>query len=269
MKEDTLQELPIKIGFDNERRLGIEYFLNKCSIKYQNNDIKHMKFNVDDRAMHNIKEYSMCYNKKYPEFKETCGVCFAFCHWYTAKIYSFEETVKEIINEANKEPSIHKVGWFGNIYTPDKSVVEHNTRPLLKKIGDENPHLFDIQQIYSSNESNFISLPNLTKYKFLIDIGGNGYSGRVKFLLFTKRPLLLVDRNYVEYFYDDLIPFKHYIPVKMDLSNLLEMVEWTQNNYTKSLEIAMNAFEFAIKNFTLDKLLDRVYYVYNNINNMK
>jgi len=94
---------------------------------------------------------------------------------------------------------------------------------------------------------------------------GNGYLGRLKYLLFSKRLILLVDRNYIEYFHNELIPYKHYITVKMDLSDLLEKVKWCKNNYEKSLEIANNTFEFAINNFTIDKILERIYYIHNNI----
>ena len=51
----------------------------------------------------------------------------------------------------------------------------------------------------------------------------------------------------------------------MDLSDLLEQVEWIKNNYEKCLEIANNAYDYAINNFTEDKLLERVYYVYQNV----
>jgi len=117
----------------------------------------------------------------------------------------------------------------------------------------------------NNNNPNYLSLPDLMKYKYLIDIGGNGYSGRLKFLLFSKRPLLIVDRNYIEYFHDDLVPYLHYIPVKMDLSDLDEQVNWMISNPEKSLEIANNAFEYAMNNFNLDNLIDRVYHVYKNL----
>ena len=113
--------------------------------------------------------------------------------------------------------------------------------------------------------NNYISLPDLTKYKYLLDIGGNGYSGRLKYLLYSKRPILLIDRNYVEYFHDDLKPYEHYIPVKMDLSDLLDQVEWMKQNPDKCKEIAQNAYNFAIENFTKEKLIDRIYEVYKNL----
>jgi hypothetical protein len=257
-----------------ERELGIIYFLNKCAIKYNDENIKKMRFNTHDRGNENKnnKEYSMCYNSEISELEKYCGIDWVFYHWPSASINSFEQTKNEIILKSQQEPTIDKIGWYGNIYSPLPDVIEYKTRPLLKEISNQYPKLFDIINIMPNNWSinnsipNYLSLPDLINYKYLIDIGGNGYSGRLKFLLFSKRPLLIVDRKYIEYFQNDLIPYIHYIPVKMDLSDLLEQVNWMKNNYEKSLEIAKNAFEFAVNNFTEDKLLDRVYYVYNNIN---
>lgn len=256
-----------------ERENALMYFFNRCSEIYSDENIKYINFNCHDRGNEdeNHKQYSMCYNKNNPNLKKYCGPDCFFYNWPSASIYSFEDTKNQIILESNKEPTIEKVGWFGNIYSPLQDVIEYHTRPLLKKIGDVNPDLFDVfhispkNGIIDNNIPNYSSLPELIKYKYLIDIGGNGWSGRLKWLLFSKRPLLLVDRNYIEYFYNDLIPYKHYIPVKMDLSDLLEKVDWMKKNPEKSLEIANNAFEFAINNFTTDKLLERVYYVYNNV----
>jgi hypothetical protein len=256
-----------------EREIGLFNFFYKCAEKYGDEGIKHIRFNCGDRGNENeySKEYSMCYNKNNPNLKKYCGPDWVFHHWPSASINSFNDTAKQIILESFKEPKIEKVGWFGNLYSPHQSVIEFHTRPLLKKIADEHPELFDIVHIppsngiIDSNIPNYLSLADLIKYKYLIDIGGNGYSGRLKYLLFSKRPLLLVDRNYIEYFNDDLIPYTHYIPVKMDLSDLLEQVNWMINNPEKSLEIANNAFVYAVKNFTIDKILERVYYVYNNL----
>jgi len=257
-----------------DREIALINLFKKCSEKYNDENIKNIAFNYQDRGDNNNngKTYVMCYNKNNPEFKKLCGPCFSFFNWTEACINSFEDTKNEIIKMSNNEPLINKVGWIGNINSADDTVPEYYTRPLLKKIADENNDLFDIfhNHLFYNPNTQYLSIIDLVKkYKYLIDIGGNGYSGRLKYLLFSKRPLLIVDRNYIEYFHNDLIPYKHYIPVKMDLSDLLEQVEWMQNNYEKSLEIANNAFEFAINNFTTDKLLERIYYVYNNIKQYK
>ena len=260
-----------------EREIALQQLLNMCSIKYSNENIKNINYYPcdNDRANENENQkfYSVCYNKHNKNLKKYCGPDFFFYNWPSANINSFEETKNQIILESRKKPTIDKVGWYGNIYSPLNNVIEYHTRPLLKKIGDENCELYDIKHVLpqnnvlNNNNLNYISLPELIKYKYLIDIGGNGWSGRLKWLLFSKRPLLLVDRNYIDYFYEDLIPYTHYIPVNMDLSNLLEQTNWMINNYEKSLQIANNAFEFAINNFTTDKILEKIYEVYNTINN--
>jgi hypothetical protein len=258
-----------------EREHGIKFYLHKCAVKYDNPAILDIPFECGDRGnvdKNNIK-YVMCYDKNDPLLEPYCGVDWCFCHWPSASIHSFEETKQQIITESSKEPTIDKVGWYGNIFSPLDDVPEYHTRPLLKRIGDENPDIFDIvhilpqQSIIDNKIPNYLSLPDLIRYKYLIDIGGNGYSGRLKWLLFSGRPLIIVDRVYVEYFHKDLIPYKHYIPVNMDLSDLLEKVEWMKNNNEQCLIMAKNAFEFATSNFTEEKLIERAYYAYNNVSN--
>jgi hypothetical protein len=257
----------------NERESAILFFLNTCANKYNNEKIKHIEFNYDDKGNENEnrKQYSMCYNKNKPILKKYCGPDFSSHHWPSANISSFEETKKLIIIASKTDPTINKVGWFGNIHSPGTDVIEHHTRPLLKKIGDENPDLFDIFHINPINGiiddkvTNYKSFETLTKYKYLIDIGGNGYSGRLKYLLFSQRPVLIVDRVYIEYFYEDLIPFVHFIPVKEDLSDLIVQVNWMKNNPEKSLDIANNAFEFAINTFSINKFIEKTFDVFQNV----
>ena len=257
----------------DDRTIGYTYLINKCIEKYGNQNIKNIRFNINDRGNENkdYAEYSMCYNKNKPELEKYCGPDFNFYAWSQASIHSFEDTKNAIIEMANKPPTVNKVGWYGNIYSPLPDVIEYKTRPLLHEYGFQYPDLLDIfhvspnNGIIDNNVTNYITLPELMKYRYLIDIGGNGWSGRLKFLLFSKRPLLIVDRVYIDYFHKDLIPYHHYIPVKTDLSDLLEQIDWIKQNEEKSLEIANNAFNYAVDNFTIDRLIERVYYVYGNI----
>jgi len=103
------------------------------------------------------------------------------------------------------------------------------------------------------NSTKYISTPDLVKkYKILIDIEGIGYSGRLKFLLWSHRPVLLVDRPHKEYFFEHLKEWDHYIPVKRDLSDLLEKTKWCMDNYNKALLIAENAYNFSKQYLTRD-----------------
>lgn len=215
----------------------------------------------------------MTYDKRKPELKKYCGPDWTFYMWPCSDVELFEKTKNELIEYGNIPPTINRIGWYGNIYSPLPNVVEYKTRPLLKEIGDKRPDIFHIIHVEPTRNikknKNYISMKEMTKYKYLIDIGGNGYSGRLKYLMFMKRPILLVDRYYVEYFQDDLKPYVHYIPVKMDLSDLFIQVRWMINNQEECKKIAINAFEYANQHFTEDKLIQRVYEVYENIKSEK
>lgn len=265
--------------FRNERSIAISSFLHDSSIRYNKDDIVMIPFNTSDRGVSDptrsppLFEYSMCYNKNYPELARFCIPDCFFHNWSSANIHSFESIKVQIIEASDHLPIIHKVGWVGNIHSPLPDVIEYTTRPLLKQIGDTYSQWFDIIHV-SPNEKGiigetnpgYLSLVDLIKtYSFLIDIGGNGWSGRLKFLLFSKRPLLLVDRVYIEYFYTYLIPYVHYIPVKSDLSDLMDQTKWLYDHPEKAAEMARNAFDFAVENFVMDKFTARVYYAYSNI----
>ena len=250
-----------------ERHQSIVHFLSECAKKYEDESIKCITFDCSDRGNEdeNRREYSMCYNKQKPILKEYCGIDWTFHHWPSAGIQSFEALTKKIMELSDTLPTIDKVGWRGNIHSALNDVVEHETRPLLKQIGDKHPELFDIVHVHPRNGTigkhlaEYMPIEGLLAYRYLIDIGGNGYSGRLKYLLFSKRPILLVDRDYVEYFHDLLIPYVHFIPVEKNLEDLLEKVQWMIEHGNECAQIALNAYNFAVTNFTSEKLLERVH----------
>jgi hypothetical protein len=50
----------------------------------------------------------------------------------------------------------------------------------------------------------------------------------------------------IQFFYDELIPWKHYIPVQADLSDVMEKIQWAKSHDLEAKEIAQNAREFAL-----------------------
>ena len=262
----------------DQREFAMRWFLKECALKYNDPSINLTPFETDDRGNKNgsILKYAMCYDRRNPALEKFAGPDSYFYHCPPVNIRSFEETRDQIIAAGDMAPTINKVGWFGNIYSPIFSdVPEHKTRPLMKKIGDENSELFDIIQVdpkdgqLNENIKTYLTLPEQMRYRFLIDIGGNSWSCRLKLLLFSKRPLLLVDRYYIDYYHNDLKPYVHYVPVNMDLSDLVEKTRWMMEHYEECLGMAQAAFDYAVTNFTKDKLLERVHYVATNIKNEK
>lgn len=257
-----------------DRVQAVESMIHECYRKYKHEALLSMPFNVEDRGS-NVPghSYSMAYDKRRSkELREFCGPDWSFHSWKSCNIQSFWKTVDDIIEASKSEPTIDKVGWYGNIYSPLPDVQEAHTRPLLYEIGQRIPAFFDIvhilhnQGVIDARIKEYISLPELVKrYKYVIDIGGNGFSGRLKYLLYSRRPILLVDRNYVDFFYEDLIPYTHFVPVKEDLSDIMKQTMWMRSNPEKCQEIAENAYQYAKENFTQDRLMERIYHVGRNL----
>jgi hypothetical protein len=68
------------------------------------------------------------------------------------------------------------------------------------------------------------------KYAGVLDVDGNAWSSRFAQLLCMNSVVLKVEPTYVDYFWFELEPWKHYVPVKADLSDLVEQAEWVTAN---------------------------------------
>ena len=229
--------------------------IQKADEKYNWNDFEEIKIYTEDYDnSSNSKDYTYSKQNNYsylvPDFN--------FHSWPQVGINDYEILVEEIDNAGLHNHELNKVGWIGNVNTNFR-------RKYLLEIGNNYKDLFDIIDMnwISSdnvrfNSTKYISIPELVKkYSFLIDIEGNGYSGRLKYLLWSHRPLLLVDRPHKEFFFEFLKEWEHYIPVKRDLSDLIEKTNWCLDNYDKALIIAENAFQFSKLHLTRDAVYDK------------
>jgi len=187
---------------------------------------------------------------------------FNFDHWRQVKLLNYEKATKELneIDLDNYEEL--KVGWIGSCRT---SRIRHKAFIMSGRFPDR----FDIKDsgsweknkkkktdVLEAKNKNFMSIKELAeKYAILIDIEGFGYSGRLKYLFHTGRPVLLVDRPYKEFFFDELTPYVHYIPVDRRLSNLMRQTDWVIRNYDRAKKIGLNGRYFAQEYLTRDNAL--------------
>ena len=177
--------------------------IQKADEKYNWKDFNEIIIHTGDYDNNN-NDYTYSkkdnYNNLVPDFN--------FHSWPQVGINDYEKLVEEIDTAGLNNYEINKVGWIGNKET-------NIMRKKLLEIGDQNKELFDIFDMNWINSGNtflnsskYISTPELVKkYSILIDIEGNGYSGRVKHLLWSHRPLLLVDRPHKEFFFEFLKEF--------------------------------------------------------------
>ncbi|XP_028034188.1 protein O-glucosyltransferase 2-like [Bombyx mandarina] len=90
-----------------------------------------------------------------------------------------------------------------------------------------------------------ISFFKFFDYKYLINVDGTVAAYRFPYLLAGGGLVLKQDSEYYEHFYQQLREWEHYVPVKNDLGDLVEKVQWALSNDDKAHQIARNARQFA------------------------
>lgn len=230
------------------------------------------RFNVRDRGTRGDvaagrSEYSMCYRRDIPELRDFCGPDWTFVHWPSAGVAAFERTRDDIVEASRTEPQKPGIaGWIGHVHLRewgqcDEDVNERETRPKLLALSKgELAGKLEVTHVSAKDPPSLrVPMPQLVRtYGILVDIGGIGYSGRLKYLLFSGRPLLLVDRAYVEYFHEDLKPYVHFVPVRADLQDLGERIDWVRAHPEEAAAIAQRASDFARTRFAYASVLKRV-----------
>ena len=89
----------------------------------------------------------------------------------------------------------------------------------------------------------------IAAFKYHIDLGGGGgttWTGTTDKL---KMPGLLFHHETAakDYIHDDIQPWVHYVPVKSDLSDVMEKLEWAESHQVEAKEIAENASQLMEK----------------------
>ena len=95
-----------------------------------------------------------------------------------------------------------------------------------------------------------------SNYKYIINIDGYVSAFRLSLELNMGSVILLVDSKWKMWFSSFLVPNLHYIPIKADLSDLIEKIKWCQNNDEKCKKISENARKFYNTYLRKDGILD-------------
>lgn len=253
-KNGTLELKELSKGWETRNKCVLE-LIKLCDEKYNLPDFEEITIHTGDGPQHYAK-FSCTVNITKKNKNWDCFPDFCFINWPVVHVDDYENTCNEMDTEINLEKYDElKVGWIGNVFKYSKP------RNELYNLGKQYPHLLDIKQIdtrtYGINANmklkncykdkhNFMSFVEMAnKYAFLLDIQGGGYSGRLKFLLHTGRPVFIVDRVCQEFFFEYLEEYKHYIPVKFGCVDLIEKVNWAINNFEKAKQIGLNGKKFA------------------------
>jgi hypothetical protein len=92
----------------------------------------------------------------------------------------------------------------------------------------------------------YIPLESYGKYKFFIQIDGNGNSWELIRKLRLGSCMILVDSPWILWHSPQIRPWEHYVPVSENLNDLRDVVDWCLLNDGRAEEIARRGREFAL-----------------------
>ncbi|KOC67192.1 KDEL motif-containing protein 1 [Habropoda laboriosa] len=148
------------------------------------------------------------------------------------------------------EEKIEKVFWRGRDSCRERLDLIDISRkyPDLFNVSITNFFFFENETDKYGPGQSHISFFNFFKYKYQLNIDGSVAAYRFPYLLAGDAMVLKQESKYYEFFYNDLVPGKHYVPVKNDLSDLVEKIIWAKENDKEALQIAKSARQFARDN---------------------
>ncbi len=85
-------------------------------------------------------------------------------------------------------------------------------------------------------------------------VDGNSLADRLPVQLASNSVIVKQDSPHIEFWYDDLVPWRHYIPVKRDLSDLEETLVAVLSNDTLMQEVVDAANEYVLRYLTPDRV---------------
>ena len=74
----------------------------------------------------------------------------------------------------------------------------------------------------------FVYVALIFQYKYQVNVDGTVAAYRYPYLMLGDSLVLKQDSPYYEHFYMALKAWKHYVPIKRNLADLLEKVKWAK-----------------------------------------
>ena len=157
------------------------------------------------------------------------------------------------------------------------STIDSNQRLKAAQLGYEYPKILDVgitswkermkkykgeeMKIIDKNKFHFDVVQPLTRqqqseYKYILHIPGYVGAFRLASEFRMHSVILIVNSEHKLWFTHLLVPYEHFIPVKNDLSDLLDITKWCIKNDKKCKKIAENSYHFYQKYLTKNGLFD-------------
>jgi Glycosyl transferase family 90 len=183
-------------------------------------------------------------------------------------------TYETIVKINKKTVSYYKMKWFQHVIYPwwnryrqavwrgsptGPTNVTENVRWKLCELSMQYPHLLDAKfvgnetiwpQLRQAKNRGMVVAPDrrmavrdYQRYRAVIDVDGNSWSARFGGLLCYTAVVFKVQPSDVDYFYPELRPYVHYVPVRADLGDLIAKIHryLVGDNGAEAIRIVNNA----------------------------
>lgn len=181
---------------------------------------------------------------------------FTYDSWKECGMESYDYTKNKCIESGNNHYMDKRLFWIGNVKT-------NPIREKLLDLGNQHKDMMLIEAMgWTLNNkgenipTKFISLYDHAKHKYLIDVEGRGWSARLKFLFFLKRPIFIQERDHKEFWFSHLCDMKNCVMIKHDLSDLMDKLKLLEEDDELYQHIVYNGEKFAQKYLSKEYALE-------------
>jgi hypothetical protein len=107
-----------------------------------------------------------------------------------------------------------------------------------------------------------MSVQDLLSYKYLLSMEGWCMASGLKWMLYSNSVIFMAQPTKVSWAMECmLVPFVHYIPVKDDYSNLVEMVQWAKTHDAECERISLQARDYMERLVTSEQAQNDTMYI--------
>lgn len=86
--------------------------------------------------------------------------------------------------------------------------------------------------------------PEFLRYKYLIDVDGYANAWKSCFTkLCSSSVVLKIQSEWEQWYYNRLLPWVHYAPVRSDLSDIVQIIDWCRAHDQQCQQMVLNAHE--------------------------
>lgn len=184
-------------------------------------------------------------------YEDVAAPDFLFDSWPEVGIFDYEAVCRALADAGASPASSQVCGWIGNAATSP-------VRRALLAVAAQSDLLEAWHTPWPPDGSDRLTLvEQVQRWGLLLDVEGNGWSARLKLLLYSGRPVLVVDRPWREWWFGEFRAWEHFIPVRRDLADLEDRVGWAREHAAEAGRIGRAGQAFARRELTRERAVAR------------